>query len=216
VLLLTAFFTGHNIVNKFKNEDNWAIAQIDNLHHEHNRFYNGFCMLTIGEKRLNYVGKCESVRGWKHRMQTSLIGASCWIFCKALRVFPTEMWTVQIVESITDNILQEEDKHSLRVCPHGDDPLTTFNNVNEKQLLVCEVPPNAADTFTLTFTKQGPPYRLITTPPISSTADAKDVMNAFFGMAVTAVTIYIKKIFLKKKSSINLGTIAVVFFNIQD
>lgn len=77
---------------------------------------------------------------------------------------------------------------SLRVCPHGDDPLTTFNNVNEKQLLVCEVPPNAADTFTLTFTKQGPPYRLITTPPISSTADAKDVMNAFFGIAVTAVT----------------------------
>ena len=111
MLLLTAFFTGHNIVNKFKNEDNWAIAQIDNLHHEHNRFYNGFCMLTIGEKRLNYVGKCESVRGWKHRMQTSLIGASCWIFCKALRVFPPEMWTVQIVESITDNILQEEDEH---------------------------------------------------------------------------------------------------------
>lgn len=76
---------------------------------------------------------------------------------------------------------------SLRLCPKGDDPLTQRNNVNEKQLLVCEAAPGPAATFTLTFTKQGPPFRLITTPPISSMATANDIIRAFEGIAIVAV-----------------------------
>merc|ERR1711871_833065 len=74
---------------------------------------------------------------------------------------------------------------SLRVCPKGDDPLTSGQS-NEIQLIACNANANSG-SFTLTFTKQGPPFRLETTPPISSAANANDVINAFFGIAKVAV-----------------------------
>ena len=74
---------------------------------------------------------------------------------------------------------------SLRICPKGDDPLTSGQS-NEIQLIACNAPANSG-TFTLTFTKQGPPFRLVTTPPITSGGNANDVINAFYGIAQIAV-----------------------------
>ncbi len=43
--------------------------------------------------------------GWKHRMMGSLRGQSnCWVFCKALRVFPPLMWTINIVKASIVNV----------------------------------------------------------------------------------------------------------------
>ena len=72
---------------------------------------------------------------------------------------------------------------SLRECPKGDDPLTS-GQVNEMQLVVCKA---TSGSFTLTFFKQGPPFRPITTPPISFDANAKAVTDAFDGIADVTV-----------------------------
>lgn len=68
---------------------------------------------------------------------------------------------------------------SLRECPKGDDPLTS-GQVNEKQLVVCTA---TEGSFTLTFYKQGPPFRPYTTPPIAYNANANSVTQAFEGIA---------------------------------
>ena len=57
------------------------------------------CTLKIGELTYSYVGKVEQVKGWKHRMMGSLRGQSnCWVFCKALRVFPPSLWVKQVID----------------------------------------------------------------------------------------------------------------------
>ena len=73
-------------------------------------------LLIINGKCFSYVGSVQYIHGWKHRFRGTLRGTSnCWIFCKALRVFPPSMWSVNIERCSTDiDIHCEEDKH---LCP---------------------------------------------------------------------------------------------------
>lgn len=73
---------------------------------------------------------------------------------------------------------------SLRDCPVGDDPMTS-GQANEIQQLVCTA---TSGTFTLTFYKQGPPFRPMTTPPIAYNAPTSAVTDAFNGIADVVVT----------------------------
>jgi hypothetical protein len=73
---------------------------------------------------------------------------------------------------------------SLRECPVGDDPMTS-GQANEIQQLVCTA---TSGTFTLTFYKQGPPFRPVTTPPIAFNAPTSAVTAAFTGIADVVVT----------------------------
>ena len=68
--------------------------------------------------------KMEQERGWKHRMMCSLRQQSnCWIFGKALRIFPPSMWTIEIRRCTTnvDIILQEDEliKQNNAIYPGG-------------------------------------------------------------------------------------------------
>lgn len=73
---------------------------------------------------------------------------------------------------------------SLRDCPVGDDPLTT-GQFNEVQLLVCTA---TSGSFTLTFYKQGPPFRPRTTRAIPYTASQGDLVLFFADIAEVSVT----------------------------
>lgn len=68
-------------------------------------------ILQMGEKTFKYVGSVQQHEGWRHCMMGSLRGQShCWIFCKALQVFPPSMWSVKIIKIATENILVVEDQ----------------------------------------------------------------------------------------------------------
>jgi hypothetical protein len=73
---------------------------------------------------------------------------------------------------------------SLRDCPTGDDPMTS-GQANEIQDVVCEA---TEGTFTLTFYKQGPPFRPMTTPPIKFDATSAEFTLAFYGIATVSIT----------------------------
>ena len=83
----------------------WHTAdKVERLMKANNIIYT--CTLKIGESTYLYVGKVEQDRGWKHRMMCSLRQQSnCWIFGKALRIFPPSMWSVKIIKIATGNIL---------------------------------------------------------------------------------------------------------------